>query len=295
MSFRSSGRSGFPPPRGAGILLVLLLGLTACRGPEPAATGEPSPTAVTMLEQQLLEVIELEKRLDAAAAVEDADYREVQRQFETVAQLYRGIIARNPDSLEARLLFGKLLSRYGDREGARDQFLMAAKIDPAVAVIHQQLSNYYAEEEDFTRALAYALNAVRLQPDVAAYHFGLGQVLAAFKPRFIEEGVFTADQVDQQMLDAFRTAMELEPDSIELKFRYGEAFYDTASTDWELALAHWKALEENPDLSPTQLDAVFLHQARCLAELGQLEEARRTALRVSTPEFRGSAEALFGK
>jgi tetratricopeptide (TPR) repeat protein len=274
-------------------IVVLLAGLAGCRSSvkEPA-TADAMETSISLLEQRLLDAISREQQLDAVAAKPDADAREVQRLFQDVATEYNGIIARNPRHLESRLLYGKLLSRYGDREGARDQFLVAASIDPAIAVIHQQLSTYYAEEEDFTRALAYALNAVRIEPETAAYHFGLGQVLAAFRQEFIDEQVFTTDRLDADMLAAFKAAAALEPDTLPLQFRYGEAFYDVDSPDWNVALAHWQALQANPGLSPLQQDATRLHQARCLVGLGRIEEAKVIANAVESPELKGSAQAL---
>ena len=278
------------------LLRGLLVGLAAlllhgCRSSPPVAAAEPA-ASTTLLDQKLLEVIELEQALNRAAAQPDADRVEIQRLFQQVDREYSGLIARNPDHLESRLLYGKLLSRFGDSESARDQFLMAAKIDPAIAVIHQELGTYYAEEGDFTRALAYALNAIRLEPETAAYHFGLGQVLAAYRQEFIDEGVFTPEQVDADMLKAFRTASELEPEALDLQFRYGEAFYDVGQPDWATALQHWQTLQKHPLLSPYQQDAIRLHQARCLLELDRAEEARTLARQVQVPELRHSAEAL---
>lgn len=253
--------------------LLAVLALAACRsGPPPSQQAQR--TATTLLDQQLLETIEAERRLDAAAADPDAEEREIQRLFQDVARQYEGITIRNPRHLESRLLYGKFLSRYGDSEGARLQFLEAARLDPDVAVIHQQLSTYYAEADDPTRALAYALNAVRLEPETAAYQFQLGQVLAAFKEQLAKVEALSREQIDADLLAAFQTARQLQPDSLNLQFRYGEAFYDVDQPDWETALAHWQSLAQNPRLSPIQADAVRVHMARCLSELNRPAEAR---------------------
>jgi cytochrome c-type biogenesis protein CcmH/NrfG len=262
---------------------ILLGGCRSQPGPAPADEGY----RISLLEEKLLEVIELEQQLDALAAEEEPDRMEVQRRFQQVAREYQGIIARNPDHLESRLLYGKLLSNYGDRNGARDQFLVAARIDPEIAVIHQQLSTYFAEENDPTRALAYALNAVRIEPDTAAYHFGLGQLLVAFREDYLEEAVFTDSQIDAELLKAFRTAAELEPDTLPLQFRYGEAFYDVADPDWNSAHAQWESIAARNDLSPLQTDAVRLHRARCLSALGQDDAAQALLDAVESPELLG--------
>jgi tetratricopeptide (TPR) repeat protein len=273
--------------------LIALALLPACRGPASRQPGLETQS-LTLLEQKLLEVIEMEQVLDSAASQEDAQFSEIQRLFQRVAQEYNSIISRNPDHLESRLLYGKLLSRYGDNEGARNQFIIAAKIDPNVAVIHQQLCTYYAEENDYTRALAYALNAVEIEPGTAAYHFQLGQVLAAFRENFLAEGVFSEERLDTDMLDAFCTAKDLEPAELALQLRYGEAFYDVTNPDWELALAHWKTVILHPKLSQTEADAVRLHQAKCLIELGRSHEIPALARKIKTPAFQQSVQLLLG-
>lgn len=276
------------------VLLFCLTGvlLSACRSHPPAQAGNPDGS-ISLLEQRLLETIAMQEQLDAAAAQPDADSREIQRLFQQVSREYEGIIARNPDHLETRLIYGKLLSQYGDSEGARVQFLMAARIDPKIAVIHQQLSTYYAEERDHTRALAYALNAVELEPETAAYHFGLGQLLAAFREEFLNDEVFTPEQLDAEMLGAFRKAAELEPDTLPFQMRTGEAFYDVAEPDWQAALAHWEALAARPGLTPLQADAIRLHTARCLVELDRTAEAQAQIDAVESPELQSSAAAIL--
>ena len=271
------------------ILPTLGLILCACQSSSPHTAEE----SLSLLDKQLIEVLEKEEALEFAANKPEANEHDVHRLFQKVAQEYRGIIARNPRHLESRLLFGKLLSRYGDSEGARDQFLMAANIDPNVAVIHQQLSTYYAEEGDYTRALAYALNALEIEPDEPVYHFGLGQVLAAYRAEFIEDEVYTAKQLDSDMLNAFAQAQRLDPNSIDLAFRYGEAFYDVAAPDWETALAHWQSVIIRPGLPIVKRDATRLHQIRCLIELQRLTEAKLLINAIQTPTFKDSAKLLF--
>lgn len=281
-----------------GLLALLILpGFSACTSrlaTEPSTTA-PATGTRSLLEDRLLAVLEREKELDAAAAAEAPETGDIQRQFHGVAAAYRDLLAYNPESLETHLLYGKLLSRYGDREGARDQFLAAARINPQVAVIHQQLATYYAEEADHTRALAFMLNAVELEPQTAAYHFGLGQLLFAFREAFVEEGIYSRPQLETEMLNAFRNAATLEPREIALQFRYGEAFYDLLETDWATALEHWLALEANLPLDPLQQDALHLHAARCLIGLQRPGEARQRLRRVVSPTLQASAEELLDR
>lgn len=285
-----------------GSLLPGLLILAGCEStdsppaPKPETTEQaPATGRISLLEDQLLEAVEMEARLDEAASRPDADELEVQRLFQDAARTYADIIARNPDHLESRLLYGKLLSRYGDTEEARDQFLMAARIDPEIAVIHQELSTYYAEEGDHTRALAYALNAIEIEPETAEYHFGLGQLLTAFRDDYITEGVLEEDQLDSDLMEAFRKAAELKPGEITLQFRLGEAYYDIADPDWEAALAHWENLRGMDGLNPLQVDAIRLHRARCLVELGRRDEAEALVRGVENPVLQPSGANLISE
>ena len=275
------------------MVCLLALFMSGCRSKAPQVPAAATATSLSLLEERLLETIELEKRLEEAAAKPSAERRDIQRLFQQVAREYEGIIARNPEHLESRLLYGKLLMRYGDSIGARNQFLMAARIDSEVAVIHQQLSTYYAEERDYTRALAYALNAIEIEPDTATYHFGLGQLLAAFRDEFLTGEVFTSYELDSQMLTAFKTACELEPDTLPFQFRYGEAYYDIGKPNWQEALTHWESLVSHPGLSSLQQDAVRLHQARCLVGLGRNDEAKSRIDLVRSPELKPSGASIL--
>jgi tetratricopeptide (TPR) repeat protein len=272
-------------------LALLLVFLAACRGPQPGDPASSKATAAsseTLLERQLLEVVELEKDLDAEAAKPDAEFREVQRRFDTVTQRYNGLVANNPDSLETRLLYGKLLSRFNDSEGALEQFQAAesiirrlqagapsgsdaayssAELEAALAVVYQDQTTVFAEIGDPSLALHFAKRTVELQPGQAAYHFGLGQVLAAFHQEIVDQEILTRDQLDAQMLQAFATAKDLQPDNLDLQFRYGQAFLDTANPDWQAALAHWQTLAPNPALSPLQQQMVDAYIRQCQLQL----------------------------
>jgi tetratricopeptide (TPR) repeat protein len=277
------------------LVIVLVVSAGCFSGCRQKVTESPEiepGTRLTLIERRLLEVIEKQQQLEALAAREDAPVSEVQRRFHEVARDYNSIVTDNPRHLETRLLYGKLLDRFGDREGARNQFLMAANIDPEVAVIHQQLSTYYAEEDDPTRALAYALNAIRIEPETATYHFGLGQLLTAFRTQFLAEEVFTVAELDEATLDAFATAASLEPETLAFQFRYGEAIYDQTLPDWERALAHWRFLRSSRGLSQLQAASLNLHEARCLIELGRYNEAVPLLDATDEPALNATREAL---
>jgi len=244
--------------------------------------------AVVERQQELLS--EMERRLAEGEQLSEAEWR---MRFEDVAAEYDSILVDNPEEVLPLILYGKLLRRLGERENAHTLFMRANSLDPKLAVVKQQLGNYYAEEERPALALALYMEAIALQPEEAVYYFGLGQLLVAFRNEFLEDKeAFSEEALDRQILEAFRTAMELAPQNDDFQMRYGEAFYDVANPDWEMALAHWNQFQEKTR-EGLQADAVRLHRARVLMELGRLTEAREMALQVQEPVLEASRDALL--
>ncbi len=278
-------------PRILGFALLAIL-FSACSSPVQK-TRQPTDAQQTLFEKKFFEIRELELQLDQAMQEENADEQEIQRLFQIVDLEYVGLISRNPDNVEAKILYGKLLSRVGDTTGAIKQLGEVLIKDPGLAAVHLELSTCFAEEGDFTRAMFYAFRAQELEPETAAYHYQIGQILAAFRSQFLDNEIYSPLQIDNLMLEAFSSAKDLQPDQLPLQFRYGEAFYDVDQPDWETALAHWQALLDQPALSKTEADAVLLHQIKCLLELGRPEQVPPIASQIQTPAFRQSVDLLL--
>jgi|TARA_B110000438_G_scaffold286026_1_gene316809 tetratricopeptide (TPR) repeat protein len=272
--------------------LVLILGLhvalTVGYAGDTLASAEPQ----TFYEQRLLDAVKEMNTLDQFATEKEREYGEIQRRFRGVANLFNGIIVASPDAIEARLIYGKMLDRYGDRDGARDQFIEVLKRDQSIAVAHQQLGTYSAENNDITRALAYYLSAIEYAPNEAVYHFVLGDLLYTFAGQMIESELLDAGVLQSKMFEAFGKAAELASENPVYQFRYGEAFYLFADPDWEAALSHWRTFVRGSDLSAPQAQMITLHIARCLGEMGQYEEARERIAEVNSAELEDLRSAL---
>ncbi|MDV7398089.1 hypothetical protein RZS08_42195, partial [Arthrospira platensis SPKY1] len=91
--------------------------------------------AATLYEQRLLGILELEEAFEAW--LQTPEGRENERMawasFQRVARAYDLLIADVPERIEARILYGKFLSRMGDAEGAFLQFSEAYRMDPNLA------------------------------------------------------------------------------------------------------------------------------------------------------------------
>ena len=249
----------------------------------------------SLYEQRLVRLVEdIEALNQAAEAVKEADYPEIERQFHNVANAFNILIADNPDEIEGRLIYAKLLEQFGDRLGARDECGEVLRRDPTVAVAYQMLGTYFAEEEgDHARALSYYLNAIKYGPEEAVYHFGLGDLLYTFRPGMIEDGIFTPEVLDAKMVEAFRAAAELAPEDLSYQFRYGECFYDLPDPDWAVPLAFWESLTDRSDLTAIQREATLLHRARCLGELARYDEARAMAKEITAEGLTATRDALI--
>jgi tetratricopeptide (TPR) repeat protein len=275
---------------------LILLG-AGCAAPHatraPGDVPQPATTGQSLYEQRLLRAIEAESTLETYAARADADPPTVERRFQETVRLYAEIIADNPESVEALLLQGKLLVRYGDTSGALPILLAALRLDPSIAVTHQQLATCYAESGDSGQALVHALAAVDRAPDEPVYHYGLGELLYAYAADYVATGAFSRHQLEDSMLAAFATAARLDPANTALQFRYGETFYDHSRPDWESAHTHWLALLQHPDLTPLQRDAIRLHLGRCALALDRAAEARAWAAQVASEGLLPSRDALL--
>lgn len=269
---------------------AIAFAFAGCTTGDPVGRASPAPAraeataeaeGLSFFERRLLRTLERERALKARSMeADDLLEGDLRQDFHRVAREYESIIADNPGAIEPLLLYGKFLDWFGDRQGARDQFIRAHRIAPNTAVVQQQLGVYFAEEGDFGRALAHYLRAIELDPEQAAYHADLGELLHAFAPGFVAEDIFAAETVDRMMLEAFREAARLEPGDLVYQYRLGEAFYDADPTPWGEALAHWEAMQSRDDLSAMQRDAIRLHRARGLHALRRYDEAEAVALEV---------------
>ena len=244
--------------------------------------------------KRLLAIIESEADIYKKIAEDPEFYNEddLGRRIEALVESYRTYLLDQPDDVSAYILYGKLLRRIGEHEQAFIAFLKADELDPDIAVVKQQIGNYLAEDGKGKAALTFYLRAVELDATIAIYHFALGQLLYEFGDEFIDEGLFSRDALEREMLNAFKKAAKLEPDTFDFQMRLGEAYYDLSSPDWRAALAHWERLRKTsePGLQSEILD---LHRARVLGKLGRIEDARDLLAQEFTPQLARSRQQVL--
>ncbi|MGB0743566.1 MAG: hypothetical protein ACPGSB_03470, partial [Opitutales bacterium] len=217
---------------------------------------------------------------------------DLERHITDLIASYSAYLVDHPKDVNALILYGKLLRRMEKYDEAFNYFLKADEIDPNLAVVKQQIGTYLAESGKGKAALPFYLRAVELEPETAVYHFALGQLLHGFRDSYIEEGIFTRDALEREMLKAFKQAASLKADAFDLQMRLGEAYYDLSSPDWKSALLHWNKMRKETE-NPLQAEILDLHRARVMAKLGRTEQAIELAQQVATPSLQMSKQQVL--
>jgi tetratricopeptide (TPR) repeat protein len=241
----------------------------------------------------LLAIAEKEAKIYQKIAEDPEFYsaNDLDRRINELVQSYRTYLLDQPNDVCAYILYGKLLRRVQENDQAFMAFLKADELDPEIAVVKQQIGNHLAEEGQGKAALTFYLRAVELEPQTAIYHFALGQLIHDFRQEFIEDGIFTSEALEREMLKAFRRAAALEPENFDFQMRLGEAYYDLTSPDWKGALVHWNKLRKEA-LTTLQGEILDLHRARVLGKLGRAAEAHKLLEQVLSPALQYSKQQV---
>jgi len=222
----------------------------------------------------------------AAIAISDRDFfqaidanpnvwpeDERNRRAQTIYNQYTQYITDYPDDVTAIVLYGKFLRRAGKPDLAYDVFRKADLLDPNLAVVKQQLANHFAEADQPLPALDLLRQAESIAPSEPVYHYEIGELLNVFYDRFLANKTFDAAGLDKTMESEFARAAALAPQEKGFAWRHAECYYDQRNPDWNAALSAWLTLGSQTT-NPGELQAIRLHQARALIELGRKDEAR---------------------
>lgn len=259
----------------------------------PAVQAESPATGEAARAAGLAAIYAREEALWLRAARHGSEHDDaLQEDFHDLTRLYDAHLLAFPKDLESRLLYGKLLRRLGQVERAHEVFVEADRIDPNVAVVKQQLGNFLAETGEAQAAVRLFLRAIELDPEVALYHNQLGELLHHFRDTLLRTGQFSRDLLDRQMLEAFGSAVRLAPEQMAFRLRWAEAHYDVRKPDWPAALAAFDGAMVYAR-SEAERQAIILHRARCLKELGRLDEARALAESVDDPRLQTSRSLIL--
>ncbi|MGD0387896.1 MAG: tetratricopeptide repeat protein [Tepidisphaeraceae bacterium] len=185
-------------------------------------------------------------------------------------QLYRQILARQPEHADAMHLRGVIAHQMGRNDVAVDLIRRAIALNPNSAEAHSNLGIVLKDKGILDEAIVACRQAIRLKPDFAEAHTNLGNALQS-KGR-LDEAVAS-----------HRQAIRLKPESAEAHSNLGGALKDNGQLDEAVAACRQAiALRGNYAEAHNNL-------GNALTDKGQLDEAiaacrQAVALKPNLPE-----------
>jgi tetratricopeptide (TPR) repeat protein len=280
------------------LLLTLLYIHTLVTLLSTIATSLTAQTTTDLNTERLIEITKREQQIYQKITTDPEFYSadDLERRINELTLSYSTYLSDNPDDVSALILYGKLLRRIGQYDEAFKVFLKADELDPKIAVVKQQVGNHLAENGKGKAALTFYLNAIDLSPTIPEYHYALGELLFTFRDQFLEDAIFTRDALDREMLKSFQTAVQLQPDNLDVQMRLGEAYYDLAYPNWKAALLHWNTLRKATPTDQTVLCQILdLHKARVLGKLDRNQEAQELAATIVQPSLQKSKQQVLAE
>jgi protein O-GlcNAc transferase len=163
-------------------------------------------------------------------------------------ELYRQVLAQQPDHAGALHLLGVLASEVGRQEVAIDLIGRAIVLSPNNAVFYFNLSLAYARRGGLDQAMIACRRAVQLDPDFVEAWNNLGNALSA-------------DSQPDQAIAAFRQAVTRRPDYATAINNLGNALTAIAKLDEAIA-CYDRALALKPEdarAGSNRLYALYFH------------------------------------
>jgi tetratricopeptide (TPR) repeat protein len=192
--------------------------------------------------------------------------------LQAAEQIYRQILALEPNHADAWHLFGLLAHHAGKQDLAIEYIAYAIRLNPDVAAFHSNLGVAYRALGKLDEAAACWRRALELNPDYAEAMTNLGNVLR-------EQGQL------EQSLACYRRSLELKPDHAGTYYNFGMALSDEGLLADAVA-CYRRALALKPDYADAMNNLGF-----ALKRQGKLDEAaacyrRALELRPDFPECR---------
>ncbi len=189
--------------------------------------------------------------LGVLLALYGARTAERSRDWRDDATLFAAALDVVPRSSRMHLYYGRYLSQIGRHDEAIERLEESLEILPGNPEAIGELGYAHMGRGDFVDAERRFREAVRLDPDDAGAHYGLGR-LCQQEGRYVEA------------IDAFRRCADIAPLHLDARVQTGVAHYAAANVDRAAA-----AFESVLNLDPTALSAEYF--------LGLLERDRGSA------------------
>ncbi len=208
--------------------------------------------------------------------------------LQAAEQIYRQILALQPNHADAWHLLGVIAHQVGNHEIAVEYIGRAVGLQGTAAAFHYNLGNALKDQGKLAEAVACYRRVLKLKPDYAEAHLNLGnaskdqgnldEAVACYrrvlelKPDHAAAHNNLANALKDQgklaeAVACYRRVLKLKPDLAEAHYNLGNALKDQGNLD-EAVASYRRALELKPDLAATHnnLGAAFKDQ-------GKLDEA----------------------
>jgi len=169
-------------------------------------------------------------------------------------KIYRGILDRDPDHLDALNLLGALEGQMGHREVAVELISRVLRIRPDLAIAHNNLGVNLKDLGRYDEAIAALRRCLEITPEYADGYNNLGLTLDKNKQTV-------------EAIAAFRRALELDPNLAQANCNLANVLLRVGDSDEAIAL-HRRAMQLNREYPDAQSDLVYAlqFQADCDAQ-----------------------------
>jgi predicted O-linked N-acetylglucosamine transferase (SPINDLY family) len=155
--------------------------------------------------------------------------------LQTAEQIYRQILAADPDQAQAWHLLGVIAHQTGRHQAAIDCIQHSIRLDGSDARAHSNLGEAFRALGKFPEAIACYQRALQWKPDAGEIHYNLGIALKA--------GGQLAEAIA-----AYRRAVQLKPDHYRAHNNLGNALREQRATAEAIASLR-RAVELRPDFA----------------------------------------------
>jgi predicted O-linked N-acetylglucosamine transferase (SPINDLY family) len=197
--------------------------------------------------------------------------------LQAAEQIYRQILAVEPNQADAWHLLGVVSAQLGQHQAGIEHIRQALALRPNWAEAQNNLGNALRERGQLAEAVVCCQRAVQLKPDFVEAHNSLGvafakqgkpdEAAARFQqaleldPRFAKAhcnlgNVFRDQGKLDEAVACFRQALELQPDFAEADYNLGNAFKDQGQPD-EAVACYRRVLELRPDFAAAHSNLLY--------------------------------------
>lgn len=163
--------------------------------------------------------------------------------LQAAEQLYRQVLAIDPQQVDALHLLGVIAHQAGRHEMAVELIRAAIRLNASVPTFHNNLGNALKDLGQYAEAMACYSRVVQLNPQFSQAHYNMGVVL----------------QVQGRLMDAiacYRQAVKLNPDLAEAHNNLGECLKDAGQIS-EAIDCYRRAVSVNPEFREAHSNLVY--------------------------------------